>query len=94
MESGWLSQAATSHHKALIDEAARYRRVRGLDAPRAWDLTTLRRWTALRLRWIADRLEPATRPQVGVLRAVAHHELDIDQALRLLGPARSLNARQ
>ena len=37
------------------------------------------------LRSIADRLEPmAERPQVAMLRAVAHREISVDQALRLL----------
>jgi len=37
------------------------------------------------LRRMADRLEPvADRPQVAMLRAVAHREISVDQALRLL----------
>ncbi|HEY9288712.1 MAG TPA: hypothetical protein VIT43_11895 [Candidatus Dormibacteraeota bacterium] len=54
----------------------------------------LRGWAALRLRRMADRLEPSVQPQVGLLRALAHHELDVDQALRLLGPARPATARR
>jgi hypothetical protein len=94
MESGWLWHAAQSHHQQLIDEAARSRWSVASEAPRAAAFTGLRSRAALRLRWIADRLEPAGQPQLGVLRAVAHHELDVDQALRLLGPALRVTARR
>ena len=89
IESNWLYEAAQTHQQQLIDEAARDRRIGASDHPRAAGLIGLRGWAALRLRRMADRLEPVAVPEVGVLRAVAHDELDIDQALWLLGPART-----
>ena len=93
VESSWLWQAAQSHQQQLIDEAAQYHRLGEGDAVRLPASSGLRSWTALRLRRIADRLEPSVQPQLGILRAVAHHELDVEQALRLLGPARPVSAR-
>jgi hypothetical protein len=93
VESNWLWQAAQSHQAELMDEAARYHRLGDGDAARLPVSSGWRRWTALRLRRIADRLEPSVQPQLGVLRAVAHHEVDVEQALRLLGPARRVSAR-
>lgn len=93
VESSWLWQAAQSHQQQLIDEAARYHRLGAGDAASLPASSGLRRWAALRLRRIADRLEPSVQPQLGILRAVAHHEVDVEQALRLLGPARPVTAR-
>ena len=93
MESSWLWQAAQSHHRELIDEAARYRQVGHAGGGRVHATSGLRGWAALRLRRMADRIEPSVQPQLGVLRAVAHHELDVEQALRLLGPSRPVSAR-
>ena len=93
MESDWLWQAAHSHQQHLLDEAARYHRLEQSAGASLRASSGLRSWAALRLRRLADRLEPSVQPQVGVLRAVAHHELDVDQALRLLAPARPVTAR-
>ena len=93
MESGWLWQAAQSHQRQLIDEAARHRR-RQEGSRRVAAASGLRSWTALRLRRLADWLEPSVQPQLRILRAVAHHELDVEQALWLLRPARPLTARR
>jgi hypothetical protein len=93
MESSWLWQAAQAHHQELIDEAARYRRLGDSSGGSVQSFSGPRRWAALRLRRIADRLEPSVQPQLGVLRAVAHREVDVEQALRLLGPARPVPIR-
>lgn len=88
MDLEFLCQTSFAHHQRLIDEAARRRlRLSGRrESPAsAWPL--LRSRLATWLRGIADRVEPAPQhPQVRLLRAVAHHELDVDQALRLLAP--------
>ncbi len=77
------------HHHELLAEAARRRLLSGNvpvppatnSATRSWRVTV-----AAWLRRIADRLEPAAdRPGVAMLRAVAHREISVDQALTLLG---------
>jgi len=82
---------ALDRQQQLLNEAARIGLVRSgsrEDAratlvPRPWRATC-----AAILRRVADRLEPAAaRPQVRVLRAVAHREISVDQALRLLDSA-------
>lgn len=93
MESGWLWQTAQSHQRQLIDEAARQRRLADAHGTSIARWNGARSWAALRLRRIADWLEPPVQPRIGLLRAVAHHELDVEQALRLL-PARPLTARR
>lgn len=93
MESGWLWQAAQSHQRQLMDEAARYRRLERQQGASVPASSGLRSWAALRLRRIADRLEPSVQPHLGVLRAVAHRELDVEQALGLLAAARPLTVR-
>ena len=79
---------ASDHQLQLLDEAARQRLVNNGPAVQsvpkgpspAW-----RRRLAITLRNTADRLEPAaSQPRVGVLRAVAHREISVDQALLLL----------
>ena len=83
-----MCQLTFDRHQQRIADAARRRLVSsglreqsGDNAPaRPWRLT-LAAW----LRGAADRLEPAAdRPQVAMLRAVAHREISVDQALRLL----------
>jgi hypothetical protein len=82
-----ICQQTFNHHQQLLAEAAR----RGLlsssvrgpathAAARPWRIAV-----AAWLRHTADRLEPvADRPKVAMLRAVAHREISVDQALRLL----------
>ncbi|TMC65723.1 MAG: hypothetical protein E6J16_03280 [Chloroflexota bacterium] len=74
-------------HQERLAEAARRRLV----SSRSEDFVThasARPWRVAVAGWlrsIADRLEPmAERPQVAMLRAVAHREISVDQALRLL----------
>ena len=82
-----MCQQAFGHHQQLLAEAARRRlvsnavRESGAKAPiRPWRVAV-----AARLRRVADRLEPLPeRHQVRMLRAVAHREISVDQALRLL----------
>jgi hypothetical protein len=73
-------------HQQLLDEAARRRLLSGVREPTTQAPARLFRVAvAAWLRRTADRLEPSTnRPQVAVLRAVAHREISVDQALRLL----------
>lgn len=69
--------------RALIAEAAR-RRLGRSSAPRSTARTRWRAGLALQLRRVADRLEPQPPArQLGVLRAVAHREIDVEQALVL-----------
>ena len=83
-----MCQQTFERHQQILAAAARRRLVsRGLrertnsdGEARPW-----RRTLAAWLRGAADRLEPvADRPQVAMLRAVAHREISVDQALRLL----------
>jgi len=82
-----MCQQTFDRHQHLIADAARRRlrsgALQGPDNP-----ATARQWRvriAILLRRMADRLEPvADRPQVAMLRAVAHREISVDQALRLL----------
>lgn len=79
---------ACDHQRQLIDEAARQRLMKnGLVALPVATVSSLswRGRVATILRHTADRLEPsAALPRVGVLRAVAHREISVDQALLLL----------
>lgn len=78
-----LCQQTFDRQRQLIADAARRRLLAGgrrEEASGPWRVT-LARW----LRRTADRLEPAAdRPIVAMLRAVAHREISVDQALRLL----------
>jgi hypothetical protein len=82
-----MCQQMFDRHQQLLADAARRRllsgRVQGhaAQAPvRPWRVAV-----AAWLRRIAERLEPAAdRPKVAMLRAVAHREISVDQALRLL----------
>ena len=82
-----LCQQTFDRQRQLIADAARRRLLAGgrreeaTLAPSGPWRVTLARW----LRRTADRLEPAAdRPIVAMLRAVAHREISVDQALRLL----------
>jgi hypothetical protein len=82
-----MRQQTYDRHQQLIADAARRRLLssarQGPDNPAtAWHWRVR---IAIVLRRMADRLEPvADRPQVAMLRAVAHREISVDQALRLL----------
>ena len=83
-----MCQQTFDRHQQILTAAARRRlvssglreRTNSHGAARPW-----RRALAAWLRGAADRLEPvADRPQVAMLRAVAHREISVNQALRLL----------
>jgi hypothetical protein len=82
-----MCQQTFDRHQELLAQAARRRLLlsgfheQATSAPeRPWRVTV-----ATWLRRVADRLEPvADRPQVAMLRAVAHREISVDQAMRLL----------
>jgi len=82
-----MCQQTFDRHQHLIADAAR-RRLRSSAHQGPDNPATARQWRvriAILLRRMADRLEPvADRPQVAMLRAVAHREITVDQALRLL----------
>jgi hypothetical protein len=82
-----MCQQTFDRHQRLIADAARRRLLSSaLHGPD--NSATARLWrvrVAILLRRMADRLAPAAdRPQVAMLRAVAHREISVDQALRLL----------
>jgi hypothetical protein len=82
-----MQRYTLDHQRELLDEAARRRLIYGSAAPPATrsPARSLRGRVATVLRHTADRLEPApSLPRVGVLRAVAHREISVDQAMRLL----------
>jgi len=74
-------------HQQLLAEAAR-RRLLSSGVQGHTTTPPARPWRAVVAGWLrsmADRLEPvADRPQVAMLRAVAHREISVDQAMRLL----------
>ena len=82
-----MCQLTFDRHQQLIAEVARRRLASsGLHGHKT--SAPARPWRTVVAGWLrstADRLEPvADRPQVAMLRAVAHREISIDQALRLL----------
>lgn len=83
-----LERYTLDHQQQLLDEAARWRLINSGSDPRSRPKApapSLRRRVATMLRHTADRLEPvAAEPRLGVLRAVAHREISVDQGLRLL----------
>jgi|SRR5919201_546720 hypothetical protein len=74
-------------HAERLSGAARHRMLAGLTSP-AEPGSNRRSWRtqlAMMLRQVADQLEPApSQPRVALLRAVAHREISVDQALGLL----------
>jgi hypothetical protein len=73
---------ARERHQLLIDEAARSRLRRGSKERPA---VPFRGRLALALHRLANRIEPRyAATTVGTLRALAHREIDIDQAMLLL----------
>ena len=83
-----LERYTFDHQQQLLDEAARWRLINSGPATRSLPKApapSLRRRVATMLRHTADRLEPvAAEPRLGVLQAVAHREIRVDQGLRLL----------
>jgi hypothetical protein len=79
-------QTFERHHRLLAQAARRRPLSSGLQGHT--NTARIRPWRAVVAGWLrntADRLEPvADRPQVAMLRAVAHREISVDQALRLL----------
>ena len=77
-----LCRQTRDHQRDLVDQASRTWLVAPADRPAGvtarWRLAHgLRRW--------ADRLEPGwDGASIGTLRALAHGEIDVDQALLLL----------
>jgi len=82
-----MCQQTFDRHQQLLAEAAR-RRLLSSGHRGHTTIAPARPWrvaVAIWLRRVADELEPAAdRPQVAMLRAVAHREISVDQALRLL----------
>jgi hypothetical protein len=82
-----MCQQTFERHRQLIAEAAR-RRLLSSGRQRHTTTDPARPWRAVVAGWLrstADRLEPvADRPKIAMLRAVAHREISVDQALRLL----------
>ena len=80
-----MQRYAFDYQQARLDEAARWRLLESGPAPRNAPRPSWRGRAATRLRRTADWLEPApAAPRVSLLRAVAHREISVDQALRLL----------
>ncbi|HET9849691.1 MAG TPA: hypothetical protein VFR68_14180 [Candidatus Dormibacteraeota bacterium] len=80
-----MQRYSFDYQQARLDEAARWRLLESGSAPRTALRPSWRRRAATALRRTADRLEPApAAPRVGLLRALAHREISVDQALRLL----------
>ena len=82
-----MCQQTFDRHRELLAEAARRHLLSsGRDRPaNTAPARRLRLRLAAWLRRAADRLDPAPdQPKVAMLRAVAHREISVDQALRLL----------
>ena len=80
-----LQRDSFDYQQARLDEAARWRLLECGSADRRAPRLSWRRRAATTLRRTADWLEPApAAPRVGLLRAVAHREISVEQALRLL----------
>jgi len=82
-----MCHQAFDRHEQLLAEAAR-RRLASSGVQGWANHRAARPWRVVVATWLrrmADRLEPAPdRPQVAMLRAVAHREISVDQALSLL----------
>ncbi|HEY8736520.1 MAG TPA: hypothetical protein VIO62_05700 [Candidatus Dormibacteraeota bacterium] len=83
MDLDALCRQARDHHLELLAEAAR-ERLRSRPRPTRPAATSFRRLLAIALRRWADRLEPSMATSTGPLRALAHREIDVDQAMLLL----------
>jgi hypothetical protein len=83
-----MCQQTLDRHRELLAAAARRRLVSSGVRERSANPTPARPWRltlAAWLRRVANRLDPAPdQPKVAMLRAVAHREISVDQALRLL----------
>ena len=82
-----MCQQMFARRDQLLTEAAR-RRLLSSSVRGPATGTPTRPWRSAVAGWLrrtADRLEPvADRPKVAMLRAVAHREISVDQALSLL----------
>lgn len=89
-----MCRQAFDRHQQLLAEAAR-RRLLSCGSRGSASHAMGRPWrvaVAAWLRRMADRLEPMPyRPQVAMLRAVAHREISVDQALALLDNGNTRN---
>ena len=83
-----MCQQTFDRHRELLAEAAHRRLVSGGVRERPANTTSAQPWRLTLAAWLrraADRLDPAPdQPKVAMLRAVAHREISVDQALRLL----------
>ena len=83
-----MCQQTFERHQQILAAAARRRLVSSGLRERTNTDGPARPWRGALAAWLrgaADRLEPvADRPHVAMLRAVAHREISVDQALRLL----------
>ena len=81
-----LCAATFAHQKELLDAAETRRMATVLtSAPAVSGGRSLRYRLSLGIRRFADWLEPVSEhPSVRLLRAVAHREVDVDQAMLLL----------
>ena len=84
MDLDAMCQQALDQHRQRLEGAARRRLLNGRGQVTLSAASV--RWAMARiLRRLADRLEPAAdRRFIGLMRAVAHREIDVDQALHLL----------
>lgn len=96
MDLELLCQNTLARQRELLDEAVRRRLLSGaLTTGRRRVHQSGRMVVAAMLRKMADRLErPALTPQLGVLRAVGHREVDVEQGLWLLEDVNGRRARQ
>ncbi len=81
-----LCAATFAHQQELLDAAEKRRQaIVPTVSPAVSDGRSLRYRLSSGIRRLADWLEPdAERPTVRLLRAVAHRELDVEQAMLLL----------
>lgn len=87
MDLDLICQHTLSRQRQMLDEAAQRRMISSAAATTPSSANrggTIRRGLALLLRRAADRLEPTPQHRLGVLRAVAHREIDVEQAIMLL----------
>jgi hypothetical protein len=86
MDLDWLCASTFAHQKELLDAAEKRRKAIAPGvAPALIGGRSLRYRLSSGIRRLADWLEPdAERPTVRLLRAVAHRELDVEQAMLLL----------
>ncbi len=83
-----MCQLTFDRHHEILAQAARRRLLSSGLQERATPTGGRAAWRVTVAAWLrrsADRLEPvADNPQIAMLRAVAHREISVDQAMRLL----------